>query len=343
MLWIEKYRPATFDAIVGQDAIVSRMRSFASTRTVPHMVLSGPHGTGKSSAVECLARGLYGETALENTTIIPTDELFSRGKAFLESDPRYSHIFRRDQGLLSNIKGVIRWYAALRPLDADFRLMVFEESQSLSREVQHALRRTMERFSPTSRFILITTSPAALIPAISSRCMPLAFAPISSDQITLALSATLAQERGVDQACGTDLCELIANAAHGDLRRAIMLLQVVEQIGEPFDLTRTAQTETGMMASSAFGAIRQGDIVTAQRRLESLISEYGMNAREVIRELRGVMRREWSDPRIAVMLGDTDHLIGHCNNEYIQLNALAVRIQTEVFHDACRGQGPTAL
>ena len=115
------------------------------------------------------------------------------------------------------------------------------------------------------------------------------------------------------------------------MRRAIMLLQVAAESGEPFDLTRFRESETEMVAQAVCTAIIDGDLQGANRRIESLIIEYGLSANEVLRELRKVMKREYNDPRIAEEIGTADYLIGHCNNEFIQLNALAAKLIDEVF------------
>ena len=83
MLWIEKYRPKKFDQIIGQEKVLHHLRSFAEQKNVPHMIVSGPHGTGKSASIECMARVLYGEYWQENTTVFSVADLFSQGKAYL--------------------------------------------------------------------------------------------------------------------------------------------------------------------------------------------------------------------------------------------------------------------
>ena len=126
--------------------------SFADAQSVPHLLISGPHGTGKTAAVECLAQRLYGETWEANTTIFSAADLLGKGRSALETDERFSMIYRKDRSLIVNFKQIVKWYASMRPLDADFKLMVFEDAESLTFEAQQALRRTMERYS-ACRFI----------------------------------------------------------------------------------------------------------------------------------------------------------------------------------------------
>jgi len=330
MLWIEKYRPQSMDEILGQEPVISRLRSFAETGTLPHLLLTGPHGTGKSSSVECFAHQLYGGNWEANTTIIPTGDLFEQGKAYLESDDRYAHLFEKDQSFITNLKNIIRSYASLRPLDADFKLMVFEDAGVLSRDAQQALRRIMERYSATCRFVLCTTNQSAIIPAISSRCLPLFFSPIPGPVISGALASILAQE-GKEAALSEDERDLIAHQAQGDLRKAIMILQVRAGTGRDTDLALIAENETTEIVREAFKDMKAGEIVPAIKKLETLMIEYGLSGREVIAELRTVVHREYNDPRIMCALADADYRIGHANNEYVQVNALVAQIAGELF------------
>ncbi len=331
MLWIEKYRPRTFEDIIGQDPVVDRLRSFARTRSVPHLLFTGPPGTGKSICVECLSRSLYADNWCENAPLFQAGDFFSLGKQYLQQDERYAHLYQKDQSLLSNFKYIVKWYASQRPLDTEFKLIVIDDAAALSREAQQALRRIMERFSRTCRFVYCTPHPTGLIPAISSRCFPFFCGPIPENLVFARLKSILNEESRRDSVCSDDQVDLIVQAARGDLRRATMLLQVAVESGQPFDLTLFSRSESGMLAAAAFMAMRSGDLQSANRRLESLMIEYGLSSREVLRELRGIVRREYNDPRIAAAIGETDYIIGHCNNEYIQLNMLSARIIQEIF------------
>ncbi|HMK16389.1 MAG TPA: replication protein C, partial [Methanomicrobiales archaeon] len=89
MLWIEKYRPRTLGEVAGQDQAVRHLLRFASERSLPHLLVLGPHGTGKSAAIEGLARALYGDTWAGNTTVIDCPALVLQGKAALAADERF--------------------------------------------------------------------------------------------------------------------------------------------------------------------------------------------------------------------------------------------------------------
>ncbi|CCJ35921.1 replication factor C small subunit [Methanoculleus bourgensis MS2] len=332
MLWSEVYRPKGCEDIIGQDEVVRYLVSFAESGSVPHMLISGPHGTGKTVAVECLAKGLYAENWEANVSTFSAADLLGRGRSALEADERFGHIYRKDQSLIVNFKYIVKWYASMRPLDAPFKLMVFEDAHDLTFEAQQALRRTMERYSATCRFIFITTRPSAIIPAIASRCLPLFFAPIESGIIRARLEEILAAEAATLPA---DDLDLIVHAAQGDLRRAIIYLQLAAGSGGDADLAEVlaevSRSETGNVAASAFDALRTGNFDAASRIAESLMIEYGLSAREVVHELRQVVRREYNHPVLAVALADADHRLCHNANDFVQVNALLARIAKEVF------------
>jgi replication factor C small subunit len=331
MLWIEKYRPVTLDQVVGQDAAVSRLRSFLARRNLPHLMVTGAPGTGKTAALECTARALYGDSWGENTTIIPAADLFSQGRSALEADERFSHLYRKDWSLLANFKYIVRWYASLQPLDSDFKMMVFEGADRLPREIQAALRRTMERFSGTCRFAFCTIRPGALIPALTSRCYPLHFLPISDDAVAGTIREILHHEGVEEGQIPRDDLDLVVHAGGGDLRRATMLLQVLVESGGGRAVAEITQSEPGAIVARAFQFMRDHDGPSALRTIESLMVDYGLSGKEVLGELRKAVKREYNDPRIARMLADTDHLLGRCESEFIQVNALVTRIMQEVF------------
>ena len=330
MLWIEKYRPETLTDILGQDPVVHHLANFAALKTVPHLLLTGPHGTGKSVAIECFAKALYQENWELNTSVFQTADLFLQGKAYLEQDDRYAHLFEKSQSLITNFKYIIKWYASLRPLDAEFKLMVFEDAHTLTRDAQQALRRIMERSSATCRFIFSTTNQSALIPPLTSRCLPLFFSPLDQDVILNHLRTIRERENSSSHSCSDDDLELIVQAAQGDMRRAILLLQAALQAGRCRDLFTISQSETANIAALALEALKNDDMHNAIRRLESLMIDYGLSAREVFLEIRTIAQREYNDPSLAIALADAEYRIHHGNNEFVQMGAFASGIR-EVF------------
>jgi len=330
MLWIEKYHPEKLTDILGQDPVIQHLSSFAASKSVPHLILTGPHGTGKSVAIECFAKMLYKENWELNTSVFQTADLFLQGKAYLEQDDRYAHLYQKNQSLITNFKYIIKWYASLRPLDAEFKLMVFEDAHMLTKDAQQALRRIMERASTTCRFIFSTTNQSALIPPVTSRCLPLLFSPVDQNVMLRHLRTIREIENSGMHPCSDDDLELIAQVAQGDMRRAILLLQVALEAGRCQDLFTIAQSETANVATSAIDALKKGDARNAIRRLESLMIDYGLSGSEVFSEIRTITQREYNDPSLAIALADAEFRIHHGNNEFVQIGAFVSGIR-EVF------------
>jgi len=328
MLWIERYRPKEFGDILGQAPSIRVLSSFAEKRTLPHLILTGPHGTGKSVAVECFARSMYGENWELNTSIFQTADLFSQGKALLEQDERYAHLYQKNQSLINNFKYIIKWYASLRPLDTEFKLMVFEDAHTLTLDAQQALRRIMERSSSTCRFIFTTTNQSSIIPAIASRCLPLFFAPIDQDTMLQFLLRIKESEQTGKQGCSDDDLDLIVQSARGDMRRAILLLQAALETGKCHNLFEIDQSESANVSGSAIKAIKDGDVRGAVRRFESLMIDYGLSGSEVLEQIRIITRREYNHPEIAIALADAELRMRHSNNEFVQIGAFTTKVQT---------------
>jgi replication factor C small subunit len=329
MLWIEKYRPPTFDAILGQDAVVSRLRSFAEARNVPHLLLSGPHGTGKSASVECLARGLYGDYWQENTTFLNAYFLFSAGKQYLEAEERFSHLYQKGASLITNVKYIVKWYASLKPLDAEFKLIVLEDAAFLTFEAQQALRRIMEHYSRTCRFIFCARNQSGIIPAISSRCLPLFFSPLPPE-LTVAHLDAIQKAEGLEGRISPEDLELIAQSAGGDLRRAITLLQVAATTGKAPDSPDVLGRETGNIAEALLAALKEGNWNVSKRLAETLMYDDALTGPELVEELSLAARREDPRPEVALALADADWRLSHAGNEFVQVEALLARLQKGV-------------
>jgi replication factor C small subunit len=331
MLWIEKYRPTSFDEVIGQTSPVKQLSAYAALGNLPHLMVIGRSGCGKSSALEVFSRQFYTESAAENTTVLPVSVMFSQGHTYFAENDRFAHLYQKNKSVLANFKYVVRWHASLKPLSAPFRLIIFDGAGDLTKDAQAALRRIMERYSQTCRFIFVTSSLASIIDPIRSRCVPLYFLPIDETTMRTYLKNVLEQEGCAGSISDENLDMLILGSA-GDLRKALVWLELMA-LHDVSDLSELMTTETGELSAAAVLAAGRGDFATAQKIVENLQIEYGMNAGDVLRSLRSCLIGNIT-PDLALLFSKADITLVEGQNEYLQMNAFVAEL-TELLSTPC--------
>jgi replication factor C small subunit len=137
-IWTEKYRPKKLEEVVGQPKIVNNLRSYVKRRNLPHLIFSGPAGIGKTTAAVAMARELYADTWAEN----------------------FTELNASDERGIDVVRNKIKNFARTTPIGgAFFKIIFLDEADALTDAAQSALRRTMERYSATCRFIFSCVSP----------------------------------------------------------------------------------------------------------------------------------------------------------------------------------------
>ena len=132
-IWTEKYRPLTLDDVVGQENIVKRLKAFVKNKSLQNLLFIGPAGTGKTTSAIAIARELFGEGWRQN--ILELNASDERG--------------------IDVIRNKVKDFARTRPLgEVSYKIIYLDESDALTQEAQQALRRTMEDYTATCRFIL---------------------------------------------------------------------------------------------------------------------------------------------------------------------------------------------
>ena len=315
LMWIEKYRPRTLDEVVNQRESVDGIRALLKTpATMPHLLFSGPPGTGKSTMALCIARQLMGEG-------------FRRLVLELNaSDERGIGVVRE------RIKGFSQ-VIQTAPSGVQYGLVILDECDEMTRDAQTALRRIMETSSRTCRFILICNYQSGIIEPIQSRCSIFRFRQLEKrEAISYMKSICKVENVTADQ----DVLERLFELSEGDLRRAINALQVAATSSKAgkldlAQLSKIAPEDEGDSVRTMLLAAVQGNFLKARDQMYELMGKRGMSGREIIRTAnREIVRLSELDTRKQVeavrLLGEYDFRLSQGANEDIQLSAMLAQI-----------------
>lgn len=197
-LWVEKYRPKTIEDYVFRDEKQrAQFEQWIKNKSIPHLMLTGPAGTGKSSAYSVLLNELGAHPA----DIKIVNASVNNGVDF--------------------IREVVENFCSTMPF-GDFKYMVMDEFDHASPNAQAALRHTMEKYSDTCRFILTANYPNRIIPALHSRCQGYHIDRMDKNEFTTRLATILLQE---EVEIDLDTLDSYVVATYPDLRKAINLCQ----------------------------------------------------------------------------------------------------------------------
>ena len=303
-IWVEKYRPKKLSEIVGQQEIVSRLQSFVEKKSLPHMMFSGPAGTGKTTAALCIARELFGNTWRQNMLELNA------------SDERGIDVIRY------RVKG----YARIKPIgDAPYKIILLDESDALTSDAQHAFRRTMEMYSRTTRFILDCNYSSRIIEPIQSRCVVFRFRRLAEKDVESLLKKIARAEK---LTLTPDAVKAIIYVSEGDMRRAINMLQAAaakRKVDEKaiYEVSAVARPkEVRQMLQLALA----GEFEEARGKLYYLLIGQGLAGEDILeqvhREIFNLDLPERAKIELMDRVGEFDFRLREGANERIQLEAM---------------------
>jgi len=309
-MWAEKYRPKHLDEMVDQKEIVERLKSFAKARNVPHCIFAGPPGTGKTTAALCLARDLYGETYREHLMELNA------------SDERGIDVVRE----------TIKTYARSRSIgEIPFKIMILDEADNMTTDAQQALRRTMEKYTESCRFLMCANYSGKIIEPIQSRCAPFRFSFLPKDEHDKFV-CHVAQKENVDLLA--DGLEAVYEVCGGDMRRAMNTLQSAASMKKSVD-SKLVYSVTGranpMDVQKMLTTAISGDFQDARKQLREMLQKYGVAGSDVVRQIHSELFKAKDIPeslkvKVADYLGEVDFRIMEGSDDEVQLSALLARL-----------------
>ncbi|MCF7798678.1 replication factor C small subunit [Candidatus Woesearchaeota archaeon] len=309
-IWTEKYRPQTFNQVRGQVHVVGKLKAFVKEKNMPHVLFAGPAGVGKTTLSLVVAKQLFGDSWSDN---------------FLELNAS-------DERGIDVIRNKVKDFARTKALgDVPFKIIYLDECDALTKEAQQALRRTMENYTASCRFILSCNYSSKIIDPIQSRCAVFKFKPIEKEEIFKLIDVIAQQE---DLTISNDAKQAIYEASHGDLRRVENILQSTATFDKT--ITEDAVFSIASLAKPkelehVFDACAKKDFNIARKVLLNIMLQYGMSGLDIVIQLQkeiwnatGFNKHTKLD--FVKACGETEFRMVEGSDEYIQLESLLANL-----------------
>lgn len=309
-LWTEKYRPKLLDDVVDQKHVVERLKSFVKDGRIPHMLFAGSPGTGKTCCALAVAREMFGEGWRQN---------FQETNA---SDMRGIEVIR------TRIKN----FSRTAPMNAKFKIIFLDEADALTSDAQNALRRLMEMYSDTTRFILSCNYSSNIITPLQSRSVVFRFRALSKENVMDYLNRIVTGEKlKIDK----DALESIYELSEGDMRKATNMLQASAGMGKK--ITKDIVYEVASKAEpkevvEMLDLSLRGKFMDARNILKDMLLKKGVSGHDLIKDISSqVFKLDVSDAdkiRLIENIGETEFRINQGGNEQIQIEALLAKFSS---------------
>ncbi len=304
-IWTEKYRPRTFEEFKGQEKIAERVKAMVKQKNISNFLFAGPAGVGKSTLAFIIARELFGETYKQN---------------FLDLNAS-------DERGIDVVRNTIKDFARTKAVgDVPFKIIFLDECDSLTKEAQQALRRTMENFTNTTRFILSCNYSSKLIDPIQSRCTVFRFKPLEREQIKVIIEKIIKNENmEIDEKAIVALYEV----SNGDVRRMENILQSCAAVSKNIDEEKVYQLVSAARPKEVKEVLEialKGDFIKARDKLLDVMLNYGLSGLDIIKQIqKEVWNLSIEDEKKVKMIdkcGEIEFRMVEGSDEYVQLEAL---------------------
>lgn len=272
--WIEKYRPTSLDEIISQNENMNILKTFIKTKSLPHIMLFGPPGTGKTSTIMNCGKKLYGKYV--NNMVIELNA----------SDDRGIEVVR------NRIKQFIIKSNCFAPDSTPFKLVILDETDAMTPDAQAILRQIIEKYTKSARFCLICNYIENIDPALISRCAKFRFAPLKKVDIVKKVKEIAVKENITisDKAVDT-----IINRSHGDMRCVLNILQTTSmaysKINEK-EVNLCTGYPTRAHVNTIITSMMNDTYSDAYSKVLQLITANGYNFLDIVNELFSIFHEK---------------------------------------------------
>lgn len=321
--WVEKYRPNALNDIISHEQVISTIRKFVEKGELPHLLLHGPPGTGKTSTILAVCKELYGD---------------SRSSFVLElnaSDDRGINVVREQIKTFAESKN---HYTTCEK--TCLKLIILDEADHMTFPAQNAMRRIMENYAKNVRFCLLCNYVNKITPAIQSRCTAFRFSPLKEDSM-MGKALDIAKFENVDVT--KEGLKSLIRVGHGDMRRILNCLQVVslshknQTIDENVILS-TLDIPLPSEIKNILTHFTKSTMKESYEFVQKLQYNKGYSVKEIMTSLYElILTYDFPDSAICLLLKNFGELEERCSsgaNEKITLSALIgafIEFRNELF------------
>ena len=251
-LWVDKYRPKTLGKLSYHESISQNLQALAKSGDFPHLLIYGPSGAGKKTRVYATLHEIFGPLVDKLKIDVKTFSTLSSRKLEFNvlSSPYHLEITPSDMGNNDRvvIQDLLKDVALVEQVDFTgnsskakhrFKIVIINEADSLSRDAQAALRRTMEKYSSNIRLVLICNSISNIIPPIKSRTLLVRIPSPTNTEIANILAGVASKEEikfNGDDAQAIQFLHKVAELANRNLRRALLGFETLSMQNETINV-----------------------------------------------------------------------------------------------------------
>lgn len=316
--WVEKYRPRSITDVAYQDEVVSVLKKSLSGADLPNLLFYGPPGTGKTSTILAAARDLFGD--------IYRDRILELNA----SDERGIQVVRE------KVKRFAQITVSGKRLDGvpcpPYKIIILDEADSMTKDAQSALRRTMEKSGRSTKFCLICNYVSRIIEPITSRCAKFRFKPLARDILVKRLNLICEQEKVKVEEEGM---EALVLTSEGDLRKAITSLQSCARLKGDVKIAKDDVYEiSGVIPEKYLEGLLEVCQLNSYDRVQGFVDDMiceGFSGHQLINQLHDhvVSNNCLTDSQksaICEKLAVSEHCLLEGADEYLQIMSVATTI-----------------